>query len=68
MWLEPVVKDLQDPDNTDFMLLESQLRSAYEKLNSDFRKEAPGSRSLCSNWAYIYELVGTMLFFLLALL
>ena len=58
LWLEPVLKDLQDRDNTDFMMLESRLRSAYTKIDSDFRKEGPGPRSLCSNLAYMYDLVG----------
>lgn len=58
LWLEPVLKDLQDPDNTDFMMLESRLRSAYIKLDSDFREEAPGPKSLCYNLAYVYDLVG----------
>lgn len=58
LWLEPVLKDLQDRDNNDFMMLESRLRSAYIKLDSDFRKEAPGPKSLCSNLAYMYDLVG----------
>lgn len=61
LWLEPVLKDLQDRDNNDFMMLESRLRSAYIKLDSDFRKEAPGPKSLCSNWAYLYDLVGLVL-------
>ena len=56
-WLEPVVTDLQDPDNTDFDVLEKRLRAAYEKIDSDFRKEAPGPKSLCYSLAYIYELV-----------
>ena len=57
LWLEPVLNDLQDPDNNDFIVLEFRLRSAYIKLDSDFRKEAPGPTSLCSNLAYMYELV-----------
>ena len=56
-WLEPVVTDLQDRDNTDFDVLERRLRSAYEEIDSNFRKRAPGSKSLCYNLAYIYELV-----------
>ena len=43
------------------MMLESRLRSAYIKLDSDFRKEAPGPKSLCSNLAYLYDLVGLVL-------
>ena len=58
MWLEPVLMDLRDPENTDFSVLEVRLRSAYQKLDSDFRMKAPGTKSLCSNLAYIYELVG----------
>lgn len=58
LWLEPLLKDLQDPVNTDFMMLESRLRSAYIKLDSDFREEAPGPKSLCYNLAYVYDLVG----------
>ena len=58
MWLEPVLMDLRDPENTDFSVLEVRLRSAYHKLESDFRMKAPGTKSLCSNLAYIYELVG----------
>ena len=61
LWLEPVLNDLQDRDNNDFMMLESRLRSAYIKLDSDFRKEAPGPNSLCSNLAYLYDLVGLVL-------
>ena len=61
LWLEPVVTDLQDRDNTDFDVLEKRLRSAYEKIDIDFRKEAPGSKSLCYNLAYIYELVWQLL-------
>ena len=61
LWLEPVLNDLQDRDNNDFMILESRLRSAYIKLDSDFRKEAPGPKSLCSNLAYLYDLVGLVL-------
>lgn len=61
LWLEPVLKDLQDRDNNDFMMLESRLRSAYIKLDSDFRKETPGPKSLCSNLAYLYDLVGLVL-------
>ena len=61
LWLEPVLKDLQDRDNNDFMMLESRLRSAYIKLDSDFRKEAPGPNSLWSNLAYLYDLVGLVL-------
>ena len=61
LWLEPVLKDLQDRDNNDFMMLESRLRSAYIKLDGDFRKEAPGPKSLCSNLAYLYDLVGLVL-------
>ena len=61
LWLEPVLNDLQDRDNNDFMMLESRLRSAYIKLDSDFRKDAPGPKSLCSNLAYLYDLVGLVL-------
>lgn len=61
LWLEPVLNDLQDRDNNDFMMLESRLRSAYIKLDSDFRKEASGPKSLCSNLAYLYDLVGLVL-------
>ena len=61
LWLEPVLNDLQDRDNNDFMMLESRLRSAYIKLDSDFRKDAPGPKSLCSNLAYLYDLVGLIL-------
>ena len=61
LWLEPVLNDLQDRDNNDFMMLESRLRSAYIKLDSDFRKEALGPKSLCSNLAYLYDLVGLVL-------
>jgi len=56
MWLEPVLMDLRDPENTDFSVLEVRLRSAYHKLDSDFRMKAPGTKSLCSNLAYLYEL------------
>lgn len=67
LWLEPVLKDLQDPKyNTDFMMLESRLRSAYIKLDSDFREEAPGPKSLCSNLAYMYDLVGYANLFLVS--
>ena len=57
VWLDPVIKDLQDADNTEFLVLEERLRSVYHKLDCDFRQQAAGSKSLCSNLAYIYELV-----------
>ena len=60
VWLDPVVKDLQDADNTEFLVLEERLRSVYYKLDCDFRQQAAGSKSLCSNLAYIYELVWTV--------
>ena len=56
-WLDPVLTDLQDRHNTDFLVLEERLKSAYHQLDSVFRMQAPGSKSLCSNLAYIYELV-----------
>ncbi|KAL9979036.1 hypothetical protein ACROYT_G016628 [Oculina patagonica] len=56
VWLEPVLRDLQDADNTEFLVLEERLRSVYDKLDCDFRQQAPGAKSLCSNLAYIYEL------------
>ncbi|KAL9979025.1 hypothetical protein ACROYT_G016617 [Oculina patagonica] len=56
VWLEPVLRDLQDADNTEFLVLEERLRSVYHKLDCDFRQQAPGAKSLCSNLAYIYEL------------
>lgn len=56
IYLEPVLIDLRDPEKTDFRGLEERLRSAYGKIDSDFWKQAPGSRSLSSNWAYVYEL------------
>ncbi|XP_068721947.1 guanylate-binding protein 2-like [Montipora capricornis] len=56
IYLEPVLIDLRDPEKTDFRVLEERLRSAYGKIDSDFWKQAPGSRSLSSNWAYVYEL------------
>ena len=57
VWLDPVIKDLHDADNTEFLVLEERLRSAYHKLDCDFRQQAAGSKNLCSNLAYIYELV-----------
>ena len=57
VWLDPVIKDLQDADNNDFLVLEERLRSVYHKLDYDFRQQAVGSKHLCSNLAYIYELV-----------
>ena len=57
VWLDPVIKDLQDTDNTEFLVLEERLRSVYHKLDYDFRQQAVGSKHLCSNLAYIYELV-----------
>ncbi len=60
VWLEPVLRDLQDADNTEFLVLEERLRSVYHKLDCDFRQQAPGTKSLCSNLAYIYELVRTV--------
>ena len=60
VWLEPVLKDLQDAnDYNEFFVLEERLRSVYHKLDSDFRQQATGSKSLCSNLAYIYERVWT---------
>ena len=57
VWLDPVIKDLQDADNNEFLVLEEHLRSVYHKLDYDFRQQAVGSKHLCSNLAYIYELV-----------
>jgi len=57
VWLDPVIKDLQDAANTEFLVLEERLRSVYHKLDSDFRQQASGSKNLCSNLAYVYELV-----------
>lgn len=57
VWLDPVIKDLQDAANTEFLVLEERLRSVYHKLDSDFRQQATGSKSLCSNLAYVFELV-----------
>ena len=57
VWLDPVIKDLQDADNTEFLVLEERLRSVYHKLDYDFRQQAVGSKHLCSNLAYIYEMV-----------
>ena len=57
VWLDPVIKDLQDADNTEFLVLEERLRSVYHKLDYDFRQQAVGSKHLRSNLAYIYELV-----------
>lgn len=63
VWLEPVLKDLHDADNNEFLVLEERLRSVYHKLDSDFRQQAPGNKSLCSNLAYIYELVRRFFFY-----
>ena len=57
VWLDPVIKDLQDADNNEFVVLEERLRSVYHKLDYDFRQQAVGSKHLCSNLAYIYQLV-----------
>lgn len=54
IYLEPVFSDLRDPDCTDFIVMEERLRSAYEKIQTEFSKQVPGS-SLSSNWAYVYE-------------
>lgn len=56
VWLDPVLKDVHDPNDHDFLILEERLRSVYQKLDSDFRQQAKGDKSLCSNLAYIYEL------------
>ncbi|XP_020609282.1 guanylate-binding protein 1-like [Orbicella faveolata] len=56
VWLDPVIKDLHDADNTEFLVLEERLRSVYHKLDCDFRQQAAGSKNLCFNLAYIYEL------------
>lgn len=57
VWLDPVVEDVHDAENNDFLVLEERLRSVYHKIDSDFRQQATGAKSLCSNLAYIYELV-----------
>ena len=57
VWLDPVIKDLQDADNTEFVVLDERLRSVYHKLDYDFRQQAVGSKHLCSNLAYTYQLV-----------
>ena len=57
VWLNPVLNDFHDPNDHDFLILEERLRSVYQKLDNDFRQQAKGDKSLCSNLAYIYELV-----------
>ncbi|KAJ7380887.1 hypothetical protein OS493_004470 [Desmophyllum pertusum] len=56
VWLEPVLSDLHDAENNEFLVLEERLRSVYHKIDSDFREQAPGAKNLTSNLAYIYEL------------
>lgn len=56
VWLDPVLKDVHDPNDHEFLILEERLRSVYQKLDSDFKQQAKGDKSLCSNLAYIYEL------------
>ena len=63
MWLDLIINDVHDPNDPDFLILEERLRSGYQKLDSDFRQKAKGEKSLCSNLAYIYELVWTVFFF-----
>ncbi|KAL9973197.1 hypothetical protein ACROYT_G019615 [Oculina patagonica] len=55
-YLDPVLKDLQDADYNEFFVLGESLRSAYRKLDSEFRQQASGSKSLCSTLSNIYEL------------
>ena len=62
VWLDPVLKDVHDPDDHEFLILEERLRSVYQKLDSDFKQQAKGDKSLCSNLAYIYELVWIVFF------
>lgn len=54
IYLEPVFSDLRDPDCSDFVVMEERLRSAYEKIEIEFSKQAPQS-SLSSNCGYVYE-------------
>lgn len=54
IYLEPVFSDLRDPDCSDFVVMEERLRSAYEKIEIEFSKQAPRS-SLSSNCGYVYE-------------
>lgn len=56
IYLEPVFSDLRDPDCSDFVVMEERLRSAYEKIEIEFSKQAPRS-SLSSNCGYVYERV-----------
>ena len=63
VWLDPVLKDVHDPNDHEFLILEERLRSVYQKLDSDFKQQAKGDKSLCSNLAYIYELVWIVFFF-----
>ena len=62
VWLDPVLKDVHDPNDHEFLILEERLRSVYQKLDSDFKQQAKGDKSLCSNLAYIYELVWIVFF------
>ena len=62
VWLDPVLKDVHDPNDHEFLILEERLRSVYQKLDSDFKQQANGDKSLCSNLAYIYELVWIVFF------
>ena len=61
--LDPVLKGAHDPNDHDFMILKERLRSVYQKLDGDFRQQDKGDKSLCSNLAYIHELVWIAFFF-----
>ena len=59
--LDPVLKDL-DADYNEFLVLDDCLRTAYRKLDSEFRQKAPGSKRLCFTLANMYELVSSIFF------
>ena len=50
VWLDPVLKDIHDPNDHDFLILEERLRSVYQKLDSDFRQQAKETRAYVQTW------------------
>ena len=51
VWLNPVLNDVHDPNDHDYLILEERSRSVYQKLDSDFRQQAKEDKSLCSKLA-----------------
>ena len=53
--LHPVLNSSWNPEETDFDVLEARIRSAYQTVDSEFRRQARGCRNLCSNWMVVYK-------------